>query len=197
MYCMECGKEIPEDGQFCPGCGVSAPAGWLRPRALSLPVPVSIPVSIAGDAREAPSPQDPSVPPAQGFGQAGPPPAPYTGQAYPGPGYPAHYGYPPFPAAPYPRPTRSTRPPAHTGAGADAGLLSFLSGQAPPIVVVLWATRSRASRPWASAFGKGRKYTCSRPGKTAWRPACPSPRPAWWCWGFWPCWQPAYEAFFI
>jgi hypothetical protein len=116
---MECGKEIPEDGQFCPGCGVSAPRRMASPPA-PYPYPYQYPYPYPSPGMPAaPSPQGPSVPPAQGFGQAGPPPAPYAGQAYPGPGYPAHYGYP-LTQAPAPMP----------------GYYPSYQGQAPPIVVV-------------------------------------------------------------
>ncbi len=80
MYCMECGKEIPEDGQFCPGCGVSAPRKASPP-----PAPYSYPYP-------APYPYPYQYP--------GLPQAPPAGQVYPGPDYPAYYGYPPYQAAP-------------------------------------------------------------------------------------------------
>ena len=36
-YCSKCGKEIPEDTQYCPGCGsaVNAPANGPEPRSPS------------------------------------------------------------------------------------------------------------------------------------------------------------------
>ena len=87
MYCMNCGKEIPEDGQFCPACGVDAPR--------KTPAQPAMPVYPPGY----PAAYPPAYPQAYPPGYA--PPDPYR-QPYPA-HPPAAPGYQAYPVqAPYP-----------------------------------------------------------------------------------------------
>lgn len=84
MYCMKCGGEIPEGGQFCPVCGTGAPQ---RLPAMPAMPPYQQPVPYQPyPPNQAPPPYP--VPP--GY----PPYMPYPANQVPTP-YPVQPGYPP------------------------------------------------------------------------------------------------------
>ncbi len=89
MYCMDCGGEIPENGEFCPACGKAAPRRVPPPAAAPYQ---QVPYPPQAYAPYPPYPAQPGYPPY--------PAQPYYPQPYPAQPNPAQPYYPPYPAQP-------------------------------------------------------------------------------------------------